>query len=332
MANEFGMPNRRLSFTTIFNNITKQGKTIEELASRYGMSEETFRKELEMGLGPKMYPKVVDADKKNQKNRERKTGNNRKTAQGKLYQPKAAATEVTVGDKEEESMAVKNNTRKNATKGNASKAATNKTATTKAATPKAEKTEPTIEEVRAKYESIKIQMESAKDILDSAATIMQLKQQDCATAKMELDAAQKKYAEATAAEDKAIKEYNTKCEDYQKRECEFKAISQQLEEMERKIYLIAPGYKGTIPAYGKFISTTRIKDLQVEVKKGELLMNEPTYQAVVESGYKNLDDFHKALEFAKLCVMYMTGKTPATILVDDERMKNVLRFQGLLDE
>lgn len=223
-------------------------------------------------------------------------------------------------------MAARSNTRKNATKGT-----TNKAATTKAAAPKAEQTEPTIEEVRAKRDAIKLQMDSAREILDSAATIMQLKQQDCATAKMELDAAQKKYADATAAEDKAIKDYNAKCEDYQQKESEFKVISQKLEEMERKIYLIAPGYKGTIPAYGKFISTARIKDLHVEVKKGDVLLNEPTYQAVVESGYKNLDDFHKALEFAKLCVMYMTGKTPATILVDDERMKNVLRFQGLLD-
>ena len=107
-----------------------------------------------------------------------------------------------------------------------------------------------------------------------------------------------------------------------------KEILAQIEELnKKKIYLVAPNYRGEFPNDGTFISTVKIAGKNVTPESAAELMKEPTMSDILESGFENISDFNSALEFAKLVIKYLCEGDEISILVDDERTKAVLKQQ-----
>ena len=93
--------------------------------------------------------------------------------------------------------------------------------------------------------------------------------------------------------------------------------------------MVAPGYHGECPSFGRFISTEEIVGMNVEIQKGELLINDESLNNMMSCGYYDIREYMRALEFAKLCIANIVEYDEYAILVDDERISKVLETQGI---
>ena len=113
-----------------------------------------------------------------------------------------------------------------------------------------------------------------------------------------------------------------------KNEGQFNVLEEQLREMDKKkVYLVAPGYKGKRPDVGVFVSTIPFEGVKVE--NGLKLFKEPTGEEVLNSGFKSIEGANNAYNFARLVTKYQYEGIEATILVDDSRIVTILQKQGL---
>lgn len=113
-------------------------------------------------------------------------------------------------------------------------------------------------------------------------------------------------------------------------EVKLSEITDEIEHLsQRRIFLVAPGYHGEIPNFGRFISTEEIIGMNVEIKKGDLLINDESLNNMMLCGYYDIREYMRALEFAKLCIAHIVECDQYTILVDDERISKVLETQEI---
>jgi len=106
------------------------------------------------------------------------------------------------------------------------------------------------------------------------------------------------------------------------------SIEERIKEIDSEvIYLIAPGYRGELPTVGKLISSEPFEGAIVE--DGEGLYKELSVEDLLNSGFEKICDASNAYRFARLVIKYDLEGIKVNILVDDERIKRILKSQGL---
>lgn len=151
---------------------------------------------------------------------------------------------------------------------------------------------------------------------------------------LKLDKANAKVAEAETMlrmaqkESKSAKErFIRKMQKLEKWTKKSQEIAGRLQQIESQIYLIAPGYKGALPDAGKLISVIPFEGAENEV--GGELLNETTAEDLLNSGFELISEARNAYDFARLVIKYQFNEIEAKILVDDERIVQILKEQGL---
>lgn len=105
-------------------------------------------------------------------------------------------------------------------------------------------------------------------------------------------------------------------------------LDASIQEMDKKlIYLVAPGYQGELPTVGKLISVVPFEGTNVEVEQGGELYKEPSSREMFSCGYKQVVDVMNAYNFAGLVIKYEIDDIDVTVLVDDDRIKRILKNQ-----
>lgn len=311
------MTKTRINFKADYNKIVKHSYTISELAELHNLTEEEYNREMDLGLGPKMAPNARKASERNERYRRQ----NQKSAEKKrAYNKKvteAAKAKAQGGNIQESEKMEKGTTAVTTSVGH------NEEVTDKKCSE--------MERLVGKKQRIIVEIESAKKLVKAAEQFAKVKEGEIVEAQEKFDFAKRMLEEAEKASKEAEESFqkeNKKLDGWKK---DLEDIEQEIIKLQsNKIYLIAPKYKGKVPEFGKFISSEKISGVEVEVQKGEILLNEPTFNALLESGYKQLDEYLGALEFAKLCILFETSNEEYSILVDDERMKKVLKFQDIV--
>lgn len=322
---------KTLNFTSIYKKITEQNKTISELAEEYNMPEDGFVKEMQMGLGAKVFPVAKKASERNERRRERQRKKEEKKAEQKVEQKAEQKVEQVKDDnpKSENSMESEPKAPE--------KAVLSKKEVSIALKKEAE-AKKAFQELIDQEENAKIQIECSKKVIISSESVLKQKNQERENAKKTYEDAKAAYDLAKSKFDavqKEVDELSSKINEAKEVrdmwEDRLSNVSQQILEVRNsKIYLIAPTYTGNIPKFGTMISCTDINGINVEIKKGEKLFNEPTFTSLLESGYNDLDEYLIAIEFAKLCILFELSGKEYTILLNDEKMKKVLEFQNIV--
>ena len=133
--------------------------------------------------------------------------------------------------------------------------------------------------------------------------------------------------EAFGLEEQAMRMHAAKRQEYY-------GLKNEIESRKSKmLFLVAPGYKGEFPRFGKLISCRRFYDRPyVRVEKIGELLEEVTESEVKGMGYDNHNHAKAILDFAKLVVhhiAYSEKDIKVYILCDDSRVYRVLETQGL---
>lgn len=165
-------------------------------------------------------------------------------------------------------------------------------------------------------------LNKSTQILDVCKVSVAEKQRSFDKAKVALKLAKK---EQDKAEEVAIKHIQF-----------IEKLKVKLEEVETKItelksnviYLVAPGYTGEKPEFGRFYSTTEVEgyDTLSIVEVSVDFMIEPEIKDMLVAGYDSLKDYIKALRFVMLCVEYTLRNIEYSVLVNDERVKKLLNM------
>ena len=284
---------KTLNFTTIHKRISEQGKTISELAPEYSMTEEAFLQEMRSGLGPKVFSALKKTSAKNEKARERlKISAERKRRNNQ----KTSQTNIDDCDVETEEMLAEKKMR----------------------------------------ELVSQKDETEKWISFWDGTLIPLDKnksesnQKIASFKAEIAELEKKIAQEEELLESLEENYQTSINKKAELETKLSEITDEIKLLSQKrIYLVAPGYHGECPSFGRFISTEEIVGMNVEIQKGELLINDESLNNMMSCGYYDMREYMRALEFAKLCIANIVEYDEYAILVDDDRISKVLETQGI---
>ena len=90
---------------------------------------------------------------------------------------------------------------------------------------------------------------------------------------------------------------------------------------------MGPSYKGDKPEFGSFISTVEVEGYEnlLIVEPDEAVAIEPELKDMLVAGYDSYKEYSTGLRFAMLCIEYVCKNIEHIILVDDERLKALLR-------
>lgn len=281
---------KTLNFTTIHKRISEQGKTISELAPEYSMTEEAFIQEMKSGLGPKVFSALKKMSEKNEKARERlKSSAEKKRKNNQKLLEKKLQTEDTDISIERE-----------------------------------------IEQLLAQKNGVENQIKSWEGTISALLISKEEKQKEISNLAEELQVIRDRIAKSKSELKSKENEYQNSINEKCKLESKLSGISEQIEVLEQSIiYLVAPGYHGKKPNFGKFISTEEIEGMNVEIQKGELLINDESLDNMMLCGYYDVREYMRALEFAKLCISHVVECDHYEILIDDERISKVLTSQEI---
>lgn len=296
---------KTLNFTTIHKRISEQGKIISELAPEYSMTEEAFIQEMRSGLGPKVFAALKKTSEKNEKARERlkvsaakKRRNNERILEKQrtksVQDDCTNATEVQLIHASEEDIS-----------------------------------EPIqytneLDHFLAQKRELEETLKLWDTAIESSKKRFTQKKEELSALKIKLQQVQQELADSENA-------YQSNLKMRSEQEEKLHEIDIQIENiMKNNIYLIAPGYHGQLPEYGRFISTEPIVGLDnVEIQTGEVLFNDENLSDMMACGYYDVREYMRAIEFAKVCIAFMTEHSHCTILIDDEKISKVLKTQDL---
>lgn len=297
---------KTLNFTTIHKRISEQGKIISELAPEYSMTEEAFLQEMRSGLGPKVFAALKKTSEKNEKARERlkvSAEKKRKSRERLLEKQRdESVCQDSLDTKEQQA---------------------NQTSL------KDDNSKPAQEEHELEY-FLLLKME-IEDIINQWDVAIESSRKRCLEKEEELRSLNRKLQQVQQelADSENVYQSNLKMRSEQDQKLHEIDI-QIVKIMQKNIYLIAPGYHGEIPEYGRLISTEPIAGIEnVEIQNGDLLFNDENLSDMMACGYYDVREYMRAIEFAKLCIAFMTEHSHCTILIDDEKISNVLKTQGL---
>ena len=293
---------RSLNFAVIQHNIFNMKMTLQEVASKNGMSLQEFTDEAIRCIGKDKLRKLEEASKRNEESKEGKES----------VESHTVVNDGSAQDNQEEvGMACdKNGTPKVADKASVAE----------------------LERMLQNATSHKEAMEAL--VISDTALMSQIEQSEESAAD-EIAKAE----EALAKAKKALEEVKMQKADLSEKMENHKAAHKDAEELEKsyveainriknQIYIIAHNYNGEIPEYGVFYAAETNKRVNAQVMRGVMLNVDPPDDFVLTAGFASIEDFKKAVEFAKLCVRVQNDQKEFAILVNDKKIKKLLEFQG----
>lgn len=310
---------KQIKFNLVLDQICRKGKTISELAEEYDMNEEAFIKKMKKGLFPKQFSKALEANEKNI--RQPKNCGTNGSEQSVLITTK----KIDENQEEEKYMAKRNEERKKrnlSPKGKATKGQRKQTV---------RKPNSLSEKMNTLYEKrVKLMgkiSDKEKD-LNEAKKVLAVREET-------VFETQHVFEDIKMALNEAKCELNDAKKDVERHSQTIEELNAQLEKVEtrinklknKSIYLVAPGYTGKKPEFGTYYSTTEVQGYDtlsvLEVAKDYVL--EPKLEDMVTAGYDSYREYMEGLQFVMLCVEYKTKDIEYEVLVNDERLKTLLR-------
>ena len=101
----------------------------------------------------------------------------------------------------------------------------------------------------------------------------------------------------------------------------------ETEKKKRSIFLVSPGYTGEIPSFGTFVSTVDTINGISKVDKitpASDFKIKPDFEEMVDAGYDSAQEYAKILKFVELISQFIYNEKAYTLLVSDERIKNLI--------
>lgn len=287
----------RLRPQTVFSAVLEGKKTFEELAPEYGFTTEAFEAEVLAKVGPKEFPRLKKESDRNKAEKEKK-------AMKKKTTKKSTTATVTATT----------------------------TTTTKEVNMKKEKVVTRETLLRQKDNAIR-EIEVAEANVAAEAALLEAEGDKVKAAEEKVTSAKKILAEAQEGLKKTQKDFQKqekvaaeKLKNLQRWQDCLSNIEANIREMDAKvIYLVAPGYKGELPAVGQLISVVPFERATIEF--GSDLYKEISAMDLLESGFDRISEAKAAYDFARLVIKYELDDIDVTVLVDDDRIKRILTAQ-----
>lgn len=158
---------------------------------------------------------------------------------------------------------------------------------------------------------------AAKDILHNAEA--------------EVSEAEKKLAVANKARNLAKKALRQKEESLTKWKERYDGIMKQIEELDnKKIYLIAPDYKGEIPKYGTFVTVIPMEGATIEHADDVPLLHEMSLEDAFM--FEEMHQAKEAYAYLKLVAKYLFESKEYNLLVDSDAIMTLLYKQELISK
>ena len=312
--------NKKLNYKNIYSKIAKYGKTIPEIAEKYEMEEDEFIKRIQMGLEPKLFSNAMSSSEKNLKHRQKAKNKTTKTAVKQEEEEMSRKGEAKVmfnyrqQQSEKDKLASIQEKRKTL-----EELKNQEPAPSESEMDILEKEIADVDEEISKEEKA---LDTDKLSLASAEKSLNDKQKAFEEASKNLEAAKKQKEAAEKLVEKrvnGIKELKNKKE----------SVESQITELKNKnIYLVAPGYSGEKPEYGRFYSTAKIEEFEMLsiVETNAEFAIEPELKEMLIAGYDSYKEYSEALRFVMLCAEYACKEgVEYSVLVDDERLKKLIK-------
>lgn len=299
----------RLRPQTIFSAIRDGNRTFSEMAPEYGLSLEQFEEQVKLKVGPKEFAKLK---KQSERNGERKEKEKQKSYETKpaesvvIETPVLGSAETTLkqGDCD---MNIKEIEGQLAT------------------------LESSLESVRQQILAQNAICASKKEVLETEKTNLNRAKDSLRKARKTLANAEKRVAECEKALMEAKSAASKSEEELSSLQTTESELVRKCEELQKsRIYLVAPGYHGEIPKYGRFISIMEIQGidgLQVEDVRGVELVKQMTAEEFFL--FDTMQEAKSSYSFVKLVSKYYFDGLDYTILVDDDSIIELLKRQEL---
>lgn len=294
----------RLRPQTIFSAIRDGNRTFSEMAPEYGLSLEQFEEQVKLKVGPKEFAKLK---KQSERNGERKE--KAKPAESVVIEtPVLGSAETTSKEKEGDGEMH-------------SKEIEGQLATL----------ESSLESVRQQILAQNAICASKKEVLETEKINLNRAKDSLRKARKTLANAEKRAAECEKALMEAKSEASKSEEELSSLQTTESELVRKCEELQKsRIYLVAPGYHGEMPKYGRFISIMEIQgidDLQVEDVRGVELVKQMTAEEFFL--FDTMQEAKSSYSFVKLVSKYYFDGLDYTILVDDDSIIELLKRQEL---
>ena len=310
---------KKMNYKQIYSQIAKYGKTIPEMAEKYEMEEEAFIKRIQMGLDPKLFSSAMSASEKNITHRQKaKKNKTTKTVVKQEEEEMSRKGEVKAMLNYRQQQSEKDRLFSMREKRRSLEDLKSQEAASESKMEILEKEVAAIEEEVSKKEE---ELATDKLVLSSAVKALNDKQTAFEEASKNLETAQNQKEEAEKLVEQRVKDIN-------KLKVKKESIENQITELKNKnIYLVAPGYKGVQPEYGTFYSTTKVDgygNLSVIEADVEFAI-EPELKDMLVAGFDSFKEYSDALRFVMLCAEYACKDVEYSVLVEDERLKKLLK-------
>lgn len=282
---------KKISYKRIYLQIVKNGKTIPELAKEYDVDETTFIERMETGLEHRAFSKALKANERNMK-----------AKSIKAVQQTTATLDTT--KQEDNTMAAKKHNKK---------------------TTKVEENMSVLEGQRA---DIIDDITNTEGALVAKKHILSIREKAVTDTQRVYDKAKKALSEAQSERDKAKNAVSKRSRHIEELKIKLEDVEKRITELKNKaVYLVAPGYAGEKPSYGTYFSTTEVVgfDTLSVVGVATDFVIEPELKDMVVAGYDSYKEYMEGLRFAMLCVEYTYRDIEHSVLVEDERLKNLLK-------
>lgn len=301
----------RLRPQTVFSAVLEGKKTFAELAPEYGFTTEAFEAEVLAKVGPKEFPRLKKESDRNAAEKEKKAMKKKATKKTTTTTTSSTTTAVVNDD-----------------------TSTTATATT---TPKEVKMKKervvTLETLLRQRDNAIREIATAESSVAAEAALLEVDGDKVKAAEEKVTSAKKMLAEAQDGLKAAQKDFQKrektaaeKLKNLQRWQDCLSNIKANIREMEAKlIYLVAPGYKGELPAVGQLISVVPFERATTEF--GSDLYKEISAMDLLESGFDRISEAKAAYDFARLVIKYEIKDIEVKVLVDDDRIKRILTAQ-----
>ena len=181
-----------------------------------------------------------------------------------------------------------------------------------------------MEELLRRKEELQREVAEFASSLEKAREILQIRQESLSDAQSVLEKAQAavQKAEAEEADAKAVVQETQ--EQRGKIQQELQVVEQEIQRLKEKtVYLIDPWFTGELPEDGTFFSTVEMEGVTLREVPEEYLP-EASLEGVLLFDF--VPDYKKARVFCGLVTQFELEETPYSLLVSDERVKELLKM------
>ena len=299
----------RLRPQTIFSAIRDGNRTFSEMAPEYGLSLEQFEEQVKLKVGPKEFAKLKKQSERNgeRKEKEKQKGYETKPAENVVIETPVLSSAEKTSKQGDCDMNIKEIEGQLAT------------------------LESSLESVRQQIFAQNAICASKKEVLETEKTNLNRAKDSLRKARKTLANAEKRVAECEKALMEAKSAASNSEEELSSLQTTESELVRKCEELQKsRIYLVAPGYHGEMPKYGRFISIMEIQgidDLQVEDVRGVELVKQMTAEEFFL--FDTMQEAKSSYSFVKLVIKYYFDGLDYTILVDDDSIIELLKRQEL---